>query len=93
MGYNEEEVKDVVIKDGVYCCPKCGSKKIIVFLQCAVDKVEDANSGKLLNPKTLKVGMTQREKAHEYDCATTDGVGCWTYQCRKCSWTSDVYTE
>lgn len=83
----------IIEEDGKYICPKCGSKRILLHEQCVLQKVSNANSGKSLNPYTLKARMSNREKAWEYDNALTDGVGCWYYECRECGWTSKIYTE
>lgn len=90
---NKEENKDVVIIDGVYFCPKCNSKSILLHQQCIIQKVQNINTGKTLNPRTNKSYMSNREKAHEYDMASTDGVGCWNYECKKCGWISDIFVE
>jgi len=87
---NEEKI---IEQDGKYICPKCGSKRILLQEQCVVYKTLNANNEKLLNPITLKSRMSNREKAREYDRALIDGVGCWYYECRKCGWTSKIYTE
>mgnify|MGYP001049026294 CR=1 FL=1 len=84
---------EIIEEDGKYICPKCGSKRILLNEQCVLQKVTNANSGKLLNPYTLKARMSNREKAFEYDNASVDGVGCWYYECGKCGWTSQPYTE
>ena len=90
---NERKSK-VVENDGVYSCPFCGSKKINLCTQAVLIKTEDANTGKEVDEHTNKIRkLTNREKAMEYDNATTDGVGCWHYSCRKCGWQSDIYTE
>lgn len=90
---NERKSK-VVENDGVYSCPFCGSKKINLCTQAVLIKTKDANTGKEVDERTNKIRkLTNREKAMEYDNATTDGVGCWHYSCRKCGWQSDIYTE
>lgn len=86
-------MSEIIEEDGKYICPKCGSKRILINEQCILQKVIDANSEKMLNPHTLKNRMSNREKAHEYDRATTDGAGCWCYECKKCGWISKMYTE
>lgn len=85
--------KEIIEQDEKYICPKCKSKRILLNEQCVLQKVSNANSRKLLNPRTLKAHMSSREKAGCYDNASTDGVGCWYYECRKCGWTSKIYTE
>lgn len=86
-------MSEIIEQDGKYICPKCGSKRILLNAQCILEKVTDANSGKSLNPYTLKARMSNREKAFKYDHASTNGVGCWYYTCKKCGWTSKIYTE
>lgn len=45
-------------------------------------KAYNINTGKTLNPGTNKSYMSNKEKAHEYDMASTEGVGCWYYECK-----------
>lgn len=89
----KEEKLDILCENGVYRCPVCGSKRILTHYQAIVQKVCDTNANRDLNPYTLKSYMSNRQKAHCYDCATGEGVGCWSYECRKCGWESDVCTE
>lgn len=90
---NQKENKDIVIIDGTYFCPKCNSKRITLNQQCVIQKVININTGRTLNPRTNESYMSNREKAYEYDMASTDGVGCWYYECRKCGWASDILVE
>lgn len=82
-----------IIKDDIYICPICGSKKLIRIDQCVIYKKYDVKSNKLLNPITLQAYMSNRQKAFEYNAATDEGVGCWMYECRKCGWSSRLFTE
>lgn len=89
-----DEKSKVVENDGVYSCPFCGSKKINLCTQAALMKTEDANTGKEVDECANKIRkLTNREKAIAYDNASTDGVGCWHYTCRKCGWVSEIYRE
>lgn len=90
---DKEEMNAIIIKDGVYLCPVCGSRRILTHSQTILQKVIDTNSGRELNPLTLKARMSNRDKAFEYDHATSEGVGCWSYECRKCGWVSELFTE
>lgn len=90
---NQEKNKDIVIVDGTYLCPKCNSKRIILHQQCVIQKAENINTGKIINPRTNKSYMSNKEKAHEYDMASTEGIGCWYYECKKCGWASDIFIE
>ena len=83
----QEKNKDIVIIDGTYLCPECNSKRIILHQQCVIQKAENINTGKIINPRTNKSYMSNREKAHEYDMASTD------YECKKCGWTSGLCVE
>lgn len=40
------EQKEIICKDGIYYCPVCGSKKITINTSTALNKSEDANTGK-----------------------------------------------
>jgi len=38
--------------------------------------------------------MSNRDKAIHFDNADmSGGGGCWSYECRKCGWVSDTFTE
>lgn len=89
----KEKKLEPIWKDNKCYCPVCGSTRILRREQCCLYKVYKENTGKQLNPKTLKRQMSNREKAWQYDFASTDGVGCWTYECSKCGWTSEVFRE
>ena len=92
--YEEDErPKEVVKENGIYKCPECGSKKITTNAQCVLHKKMDANTGKLLNPKTNKTRMSNQEKAFEYNMASMESIGCWYHECRKCGWTGDLEVE
>lgn len=84
---------ELIEKEGKYYCPACGSNRIMEVSQNTLIKRTNLNTGKLINPNTGKTGMSNREKALEYDCASNDGIGCWYHECRKCGWTSEMYTE
>ena len=83
-----------ITKDGVYHCPVCNSKRITEVLQAALQKYKDINTGQDVDRHTGKVGkLSNRAKAAEYERASSEGVGCWYYSCRKCGWESDLFTE
>ena len=85
--------KNVIVKDGIYICPECGSKRITEVSQNVIIKMTNINTGKLINPYTGKSYISNKDKARWYDNAGVDGVGCWYYECRKCGWKSDLLTE
>lgn len=86
--------QEIIQKNGVYLCPKCGSKRVTEYFQAVLQKAKDVNTGTSINLRTNKpYKMSNREKAQMYDMATTEGVGCWSYECRKCGWSSQIYTE
>lgn len=58
----QEKNKDIVIIDGTYLCPECNSKRIILHQQCVIQKAENINTGKIINPRTNKSYMSNREK-------------------------------
>lgn len=43
------EQKEIICKDGIYYCPVCGSKKITINTSAALNKSEDANTGKYID--------------------------------------------
>jgi uncharacterized Zn finger protein (UPF0148 family) len=88
------EKKEIVYQNGIYYCPICGSKKITVHTSAALSKSEDANTGKYIDTSTNRpYKMSNREKAAAYDRATTEGIGCWNFECRKCGWLSETLVE
>ena len=84
-------LNNVMEKDGIYICPECGSKRITEVSQNALIKMINVNTGKLINPITGNY-MSNRDKAREYDNASSDGIGCWYYECRRCGWKSELLT-
>ena len=88
------EEKEVIYKNGNYYCPVCGSKKITQDMSATLSKAVDANTGKDIDIiKNKPYRMSNREKANRYDNASTEGVRCWNYECRKCGWVSETMTE
>lgn len=85
--------KDLVEKNGICYCPICNSKKISECVQAVINKENDYNTRKIINPSTGLSKMTNKEKAAAYDDASGEGVGCWYFKCRKCGWNSELYTE
>lgn len=84
---------DVKTKRSISVCPVCGSGRIIEISQAVLIKMRNVNTGKMLNPNTRKSYMSNREKASAYDNASSDGIGCWYHECRRCGWKSDIYIE
>ena len=69
------EQKEIICKDGIYYCPVCGSKKITINTSAALNKSEDANTGKYIDIlKNKPYRMSNREKAAAYDRASTEGI-------------------
>ena len=89
----EEDEKEIVVVDGIYSCPVCNSKRITEYSQCTLQKQNNVNTGKLINPNNGKGYMSNREKARDYNSASIDGVGCWYYECRKCGWNGELLVE
>lgn len=57
----EEKKLEPIWKDNKCYCPVCGSTRILRREQCCLYKVYNENTGKQLNPKTLKRQMSNRE--------------------------------
>lgn len=88
------EKKEIVYKNKTYYCPACGSKRITTNMSAALCKQIDTNTGKDIDIlKNRPYRMSNKEKAAAYDNASTEGVGCWNYECRKCGWISETLTE
>lgn len=86
-------MNEIIVENGKYRCPECGSIRITEVSQCVVIKMNNVNTGHLINPITGKGYMSNRQKAGEYDSASGDGVGCWFYERRKCGWHSEILME
>lgn len=86
-------LNNVIRINGIYICPECNSKMITEVSRNALIKMINANTGKLINPITGKSYMSNRDKAREYDNASSDGIGCWYYECRRCGWKSELLVE
>lgn len=87
------DLSELLVVDGVYRCPFCGSKRITEISQNVLIKKADVNTSKQINPFTGKHYVSNRIKALLYDSAIIDGVGCWYYECRKCGWKSNLFAE
>lgn len=77
------------------CCPECGSVKITRHEQ---RNLEVNINVVTKNPYIIHNGkmkyMSNRDKAIHFDNADmSGGGGCWSYECRKCGWVSDTFTE
>lgn len=77
------------------CCPKCGGTRITIHEQRNLQVDRNLSSGKAIKLCDGKVKpMSKMEKASAFDSAdTSGGGGCWSYECRKCGWKSEMYTE
>lgn len=77
------------------CCPECGSLRITVHEQRNLFVDRNLSSGRVFVIKKGKMmNMTNRDKVIAFDCADMSrGGGCWLYECRKCGWISEMYTE
>lgn len=83
----------LIVENGIYRCPECHSKKITEVSQNVLIKMINLNTGKLINPETGKCFVSNKYKAFVYDSASSDGVGCWYYECRNCGWKSELLVE
>lgn len=89
-------MKKIPIVDGEgNCCPECGSLKITVHEQRNLQVDINLITGKAFKIKNGKMKqLTNKEKAIGFDGAdSVGGGGCWSYECRKCGWTSEVFHE
>lgn len=77
------------------CCPECGSTRITVHEQRNLYIDRNLSSGKPFIIRDGKVKpMSNRDKAIAFNCADmSSGAGCCSYECRKCGWSSKLYTE
>lgn len=85
-------MNEIIIQDDVMRCPICGSKKITEVSQNVLIKNIDANTHKEISSWGKKY-VSNKEKAVAYDRASTEGVGCWHFDCRECNWMSKLYVE
>lgn len=77
------------------CCPVCGSIRITRNEQRNLQVSVNLSTEK---PFCMKNGrmkpLSNREKAFAFDHADmANEGGCWSYECRKCGWHSDLFTE
>lgn len=86
-------MEEILVKDGFYTCPECGSRRITEISQNILLKKMDANTQKLINPETGRRYFSNRDKAQAYDNASPEGIGCWHYECRKCGWKSGLVCQ
>lgn len=77
------------------CCPNCGSKKITKLEQRNLQVEVNLATGKPFKMVDGKIrNMSNREKALAFDTADmAGGGGCWAFECRKCGWKSETFTE
>lgn len=69
-------------------------KKITMNMSAVLNKQTDANTGKDIDTsKNRPYRMSNKEKALAYNSASTEGVGYWNYECRKCGWISETLVE
>lgn len=77
------------------CCPKCSSKKIVLYVQYPLIVKYDMRGKKIFtNYSTDKriYKPSTRKLAIEYSCATKNEFQCANYKCEKCGWISETYT-
>lgn len=77
------------------CCPECGSPKITIHEQRNLYIDRNLPNRKPFVMKGGKIRyMSNHDKVKLFDCADMSaGSGCCSYECWKCGWTSEMYTE
>lgn len=77
------------------CCPECKSTRITRHEQRNLQVDTNLSSGKVFVIRKGKMkSMSNRDKANAFDSADmSGGGGCWSYECRKCGWRSETFTE
>lgn len=77
------------------CCPVCGSKRITRNEQRNLEVKVNLSTKKPVSIRNGRIRpMTNREKAVAFDHADlAGGGGYWSFECRKCGWNSELFTE
>ena len=77
------------------CCPKCGSTKETRHEQRNIHVNINVQSGRQFILKCGKIKpLSMKDKADAFDSAdSSGGGGCWSFECRKCGWKSETFTE
>lgn len=77
------------------CCPVCGSTRITRNEQRNLEVKVNLSTEKPFSIRNGRIRpMTNREKAAAFDYADlAGGGGCWSFECRKCGWHSELFTE
>lgn len=76
-------------------CPKCGSKRIIENIQYPMETEFDLRTGKeIFRDYTGKriYKPSNRLLALRYLSSQVDAQ-CWLYECSKCGWISELFTQ
>lgn len=76
------------------CCPKCGSKKVSIHCQYPLFVKRDINTRKeiITDAEGNSLKISNKLLARIYRQSQSDAQ-CWHYQCRKCKWTSGMFTQ
>lgn len=75
------------------CCPKCGSRKVVLYMQFPLIAKFDMNGREIItdyNGKRVYKPSNQRLAAM-YKQALGGEYQCANYECTKCGWTSEMY--
>lgn len=75
------------------CCPKCGSSKVVLYMQFPLIAKFDMNGRVIITDYKGKriYKPSNRKKAALYEQALGSEFQCANYECTKCGWISEMY--
>lgn len=75
------------------CCPKCGSTKVILWMQFPLiaqfdmkgkEIIKDYKGKRIYKPSNQILASLYKAAENDFQCAS--------YECKKCGWKSKIYT-
>lgn len=75
------------------CCPKCGSSKVVLYMQFPLIAKFDMKGHVIINDSKGKrmYKPSNQRMAGLYKFALGGEYQCANYECTKCGWTSEMY--
>lgn len=76
-------------------CPKCGSKRIVETDQYPMHVEYDLKTGKEIfrDDKGKRIYKPSNSLIASYWKAMQFDAQCWWYECSKCGWRSELFTQ
>lgn len=76
------------------CCPECGSSKVVLHMQFPLyadfdtrgkEIITDDSGKRIYRPSNKLLAIQYKSSMIDFQCAS--------YECTKCGWTSEIYTQ